>query len=162
MHCSVARTLDIIGEWWTLLILRDAFYGVRRFEAFREHLGISRKVLTGRLQRLTQEEILKKVAYQENPVRFEYRLTQKGLDLLPILLSIMKWGDQWQTLPDEMPVVFKHKTCGHEANPKFVCSHCHDELHARDMQPKAGPGAKQQDLERLRQASINSKLFLGK
>jgi len=160
MHCSVARTLDIIGEWWTLLILRDAFYGVRRFEAFREHLGISRKVLTSRLQRLTQEDILKKVAYQENPVRFEYRLTPKGLDLLPILLSIMKWGDKWQTLPDEMPVVFTHKTCGHETAPTVVCSHCQEELFARDMQPKAGPGAKLQDIERLRQASINSKLFL--
>lgn len=160
MHCSVARTLDIIGEWWTLLILRDAFYGVRRFEAFRVHLGISRKVLTSRLQRLTQENILKKVAYQENPLRFEYKLTQKGLDLLPILLSIMKWGDEWQTQPDEMPVVFVHKTCGHETQPKFVCSHCNEELHARDMQPKAGPGALPQELENLRQASINSKLFL--
>ena len=160
MHCSVARTLDIIGEWWTLLILRDAFYGVRRFEAFREHLGISRKVLAGRLQRLTQEGILKKIAYQDNPVRFEYKLTQKGLDLLPILLSIMKWGDEWQTQPDEMPVVFVHKTCGQETEPRLVCSHCNEEIFARDMQPKAGPGAKPQELESLRHASINSKLFL--
>ena len=81
MPCSVARTLDIIGEWWTLLILRDVFYGVRRFEALRSHLGISRKVLTSRLERLTGEGILKKVLYQTHPIRYEYRLTNKGLDV---------------------------------------------------------------------------------
>lgn len=159
MHCSVARTLDIIGEWWTLLILRDVFYGVRRFEAFRTHLGISRKVLTNRLQRLTSEGILKKVAYQENPVRFEYRLTPKGRDLFPILLSLMKWGDRWEAETDEIPVVFVHKDCGHETTPKLVCSHCNEELNARNMRPTPGPGASHEEIEELRQISIDPKLF---
>ena len=159
MHCSVARTLDIIGEWWTLLILRDVFYGVRRFEAFRSHLGISRKVLTNRLQRLTSEDILKKVAYQENPVRFEYRLTEKGVDLFPILLSIMKWGDRWQSAKKDIPVTFVHKDCGHETTPTLVCSHCKGELHARNMQPLPGPGASLDEIEKLRKVSVNPKLF---
>ena len=160
MHCSVARTLEIIGEWWTLLILRDAFYGVRRFEAFRTHLGISRKVLTNRLQTLTQEEILKKVAYQENPVRYEYRLTEKGLDLFPILISIMDWGDNWLSKAEDKPVKFIHKDCGHETRPKLMCSHCNGELSARNMRPMPGPGADPQEIERIRAVSINKKLFL--
>ena len=159
MPCSVARTLDIIGEWWTLLILRDVFYGVRRFEALRSHLGISRKVLTNRLQRLTDEEILKKVAYQENPTRYEYRLTKKGLDLFPVLLTIMNWGDRWTAEPDETPVIFLHTGCGKETTPKMVCSHCGEELTAHNVQPTPGPGAPKEEIERLRKVSINPKLF---
>lgn len=159
MHCSVARTLDIIGEWWTLLILRDVFYGVRRFEAFRSHLGISRKVLTNRLQRLTAEGILKKVAYQDNPLRHEYRLTEKGRDLFPVLLSLMKWGDRWQTRGEDIPVVFVHRDCGHKTMPQLVCSHCKGELNARNMRPTPGPGASEKELEELRRISVNPKLF---
>jgi len=160
MPCSVARTLDIIGEWWTLLILRDVFYGVRRFEALRSHLGISRKVLTNRLQRLTEEEILKKVSYQENPTRYEYRLTQKGLDLLPVLLTIMNWGDRWIAEPDETPVVFVHTGCGNKTTPKMVCSYCGEELTAHNVIPTPGPGAPKEEIERLRKVSINQKLFI--
>lgn len=159
MPCSVAQTLDIIGEWWTLLILRDVFYGVRRFETLREHLGISRKVLTARLQRLTDEEILKKVSYQKHPVRYEYRLTKKGLDLLPVLLTIMNWGDRWMSAPDKTPIIFVHKGCGNETTPKLVCSHCGEELNAHNLLPKAGPGAPEKEIEELQKASINPKLF---
>ena len=161
MPCSVARTLDIIGEWWTLLILRDVFYGVRRFESLRSHLGISRKVLTNRLHRLTDEEILKKVSYQEKPTRYEYKLTKKGLDLFPVLLTIMNWGDRWTAEPDEVPVIFMHTDCGKETTPKLVCSHCSEELTAHNMQPKPGPGAPKEEIERLRKVSINPKLFTG-
>lgn len=160
MPCSVARTLDIIGEWWTLLILRDVFYGVRRFEGLRSHLGISRKVLTNRLQRLTDEQIVKKVLYQKHPPRSEYKLTQKGLDLLPVLLSIMKWGDRWMAEPDMTPVIFVHKDCGAETTPKIVCSHCGGELNAHNIYPIAGPGAPAEEIESLREVSINPKLFM--
>ena len=160
MPCSVAKTLDIIGEWWTLLILRDVFYGVRRFEALRSHLEISRKVLTSRLERLTDEEILKKILYQERPNCYEYQLTRKGRELLPVLLTIMNWGDQWMSEPDKTPVIFVHKECGKETTPKLVCSCCGGELTAHNIYPKAGPGAPSEEIERLRKVSINPKLFM--
>lgn len=160
MTCSVARTLDIIGEWWTLLILRDVFYGVRRFEALRSHLGISRKVLTARLERLTDEGILIKAPYQEKPTRYEYRLTQKGLDLLPVLLALMNWGDRWMADADTTPVIFVHKDCGQETTPKVVCSCCGGELNARNIYPKAGPGAPEEEVEKLREVSVNPRLFM--
>ena len=159
MPCSVARTLDIIGEWWTLLLLRDVFYGVRRFEALRAHLSISRKVLTSRLQRLTEEGILKKVPYQDAPARFEYRLTRKGQDLLPVLLTIMNWGDRWMSEANKVPVIFVHKDCGKETTPKLVCSHCGGELTAHNMRPRPGPGAPPEEVEILRKASVNPKLL---
>src|SRR5687768_7420595 len=96
MHCSVARTLDVVGEWWTMLIIRDAFRGVRRFEDFQRSLGIARNVLTARLQRLVDEGVIERRPYQDNPLRHEYRLTAKGLDLYPVLVSLMQWGDRWK------------------------------------------------------------------
>jgi DNA-binding HxlR family transcriptional regulator len=158
-HCSVARTLDIIGEWWTLLILRDVFYGVRRFEALRTQLGISRKVLTQRLQRLTDEKILRRVAYQRHPPRYEYRLTPRGLDLMPVLLSIMRWGDRWLSEKGEAPVEFIHDDCGQVVLPKLVCAHCGGELTARNLHPRPGPGAAADEIRSMRAASANPKLF---
>jgi len=158
--CSVARTLDIIGEWWTLLILRDVFYGVHRFEGLRTHLGISRKVLTSRLARLTDERILKKALYQSKPPRYEYRLTKKGLELLPILLTIMNWGDKWMSEPNMAPVIFIHKDCGEQTTPKLVCSHCGGDLNAHNVYPTAGLGAPPDEVERLRAVSLNPKLFI--
>jgi len=160
MACSVAKTLDIIGEWWTLLILRDVFYGVRRFEGLRTHLAISRKVLANRLGRLTDEEILKKVLYQSQPPRYEYRLTKKGLELLPVLMTIMNWGDKWMSEADMVPVIFIHKDCGEEITPKLVCSHCGGDLNAHNVHPIAGPGAPPDEIKILRDVSINSKLFI--
>ena len=159
MPCSVARTLDIIGEWWTLLILRDIFYGVRRFESLRQHLGISRKILTSRLQRLVDEGILRKAIYQRSPARYEYRLSAKGNDLLPVLLSIMKWGDRWASESGKAPVVFVHTDCGEETTPVLVCSHCGGELTARNVLATAGPGAPKEEIERLRKYSVYHDLF---
>lgn len=158
-HCSVARTLDVIGEWWSLMILRDIFYGVRRFEALLEQLGISRKVLTHRLQRLTEEKILRKVSYQQNPLRYEYRLTARGLDLMPVLLSIMRWGDRWLTEEGQVPVEFIHADCGKVTIPKVVCAHCGGELTARNLHPRPGPGAAEDEIESMRSASVNPELF---
>lgn len=159
MPCSVAKTLDIIGEWWTLLILRDVFYGVRRFEALLSHLGISRKVLTSRLDRLLEEEILKKALYQTKPDRYEYRLTEKGLELLPVLLTLMNWGDKWTSESGDAPVVFVHKDCDKPTTPKLVCSCCNGDITAHNIYPTAGPAAPEKEIRKLREASINKTLF---
>ena len=133
MNCSVARTLETIGDRWTLLILRDAFYGVRRFEDFRADLGIARNVLTDRLQKLTARGVLEREQYGDRPPRYEYRLTEKGLDLLPVVLTMMKWGDRWESSPDGPPVTLTHVACGHEVTPVVSCSHCGEELRRRDL-----------------------------
>ena len=133
MECSVARTLDTIGDRWSLLILRDAFYGVKRFEDFRADLGIARNVLTDRLQKLTARGVLAREQYGERPPRFEYRLTEKGLDLLPVILTMMHWGDRWENSDGEPPATLTHVSCGHQTTPVVRCSHCGEELRRRDL-----------------------------
>jgi DNA-binding HxlR family transcriptional regulator len=96
-YCGVARSLEIVGERWTLLIVRDAFLGMRRFEEFQEDLGIARNVLTDRLNRLVEEEIFERVLYSERPERYEYRLTKKGRDLSLALTALRQWGDEYLT-----------------------------------------------------------------
>jgi DNA-binding HxlR family transcriptional regulator len=139
-NCSVAGTLAIVGERWTLLILREAFMGVRRFEQMQRNLGVARNILAARLQTLVGHGILERRRYQERPDRSEYRLTQKGLDLYPALVSIMEWGDRYLN-DDCAPLVLVHKACGHEAHPHMACSHCGEPVGARDIRAEAGPGA---------------------
>ncbi|HVF90067.1 MAG TPA: helix-turn-helix domain-containing protein [Blastocatellia bacterium] len=133
MKCSIAQTLDLIGEWWTPLILRDIFYGVRRFEGLLTHLGISRNILTDRLQTLVENEILERRPYQSNPERFEYMLTERGIDLYPILISLMAWGDRWLPGEEGPAVELIHKECGNPATPEIVCAHCRKALTARGV-----------------------------
>jgi DNA-binding HxlR family transcriptional regulator len=106
--CALARAAEIIGERWTLLIIRDAFLGLSRFDEFQESLGISRNVLTERLNRLVEEEILERVLYQEHPARYEYRLTPKGLDLHLALTGLRQWGDKY--ISDKPPTLLRSKT----------------------------------------------------
>ena len=103
-NCSIARTLDVVGEWWTLLILRDAFRGTRRFDDFHDSLGMARSVLTARLKKLTDEGVLEKLPYSEHPPRHEYRLTEKGQALFPIIAALQRWGDDWAPGPAGAPV----------------------------------------------------------
>ncbi len=128
MPCSIARTLDVVGEWWSLLIIRDIFNGVRRFDDLLQHLGISRNILTDRLGSLVDKGVLKRARYQQRPARYEYRLTEKGLDLLPILLQLMHWGDKWLTGEEGAPVTVTHKDCGKQTIPVVTCSVCGDPL----------------------------------
>src|SRR5262245_1642216 len=107
-NCSIARALEIVGERWTLLIVRDVFLGRRRFDEFQESLGISRNVLTERLNRLVEEEILERVLYQEHPARYEYRLTRKGLDLHLALTGLRQWGDKY--VSEKPPTLLRSKT----------------------------------------------------
>lgn len=140
-HCSVARTVSVIGDRWTLLVLRDCFLGMRRFEDFQQRLKISRPMLADRLGKLVQVGVLKKVAYQEAPTRFEYRLTPKGVDLHPIIMSIVHWGDIHMTSKDGRPLLHRHTSCGHLFDPVIVCSECSAEIRAKDVMVEKGPGA---------------------
>jgi DNA-binding HxlR family transcriptional regulator len=133
MDCSIARSLEIVGEWWSLLILREAFQRVRKFDDFQEKLGIARNVLTTRLNKLVENDILEKRLYQSNPDRFEYRLTEKGLDLYPVLITLMQWGDKWATSDSQGSARLTHKTCGHVTRPILKCDHCGDAVSVRDL-----------------------------
>jgi len=126
--CSVARTLGLVGEQWSLLIMRDAFLGVRRFEDFQHHLGIARNILSDRLGKLVEHGILNKRQYSDRPVRSEYRLTSKGIDLFPVLFALQKWGDTW-AMGDDAPLrTVVHNTCGTITHPIASCSHCGEPL----------------------------------
>ena len=138
--CSIGRAMDILGERWTLLILRECFYGVRRFSVMQRNLGIARNILSARLQLLVRTGILERRRYQQEPERFEYKLTPKGLALYPAVVAIMRWGDEHLS-EEGAPVVLRH-TCGHDAAPELTCSHCGDAIHARDITPEpAEPAA---------------------
>jgi DNA-binding HxlR family transcriptional regulator len=140
MNCSIARALEVVGEWWTLLVIREAFRGVRRFDGFVERLGIAPNILTTRLRRLIEHGILVERPYQDRPLRVEYRLTDKGRDLYAVVVALMQWGDHWYA-QEGPPVEIVHRDCGHNADPRFVCAHCGEPLHARNTQAIRGSGA---------------------
>lgn len=138
--CSMARTLAVIGDRWTLLILRESFLRVRRFDDFQERLGIGRPILADRLQKLVANFVLTKIAYQQNPTRYEYRLTAKGRDLYPVILSIVHWGDVHLAGKKGRPVLHQHAGCGKVFDPVMRCSECEAELEPRDVLVLPGPG----------------------
>jgi DNA-binding HxlR family transcriptional regulator len=140
MRCSVAQTLEVVGEWWSMLIVRDAFLGVKRFDDFQERLGISRNILNQRLNRLIEAGVLQRTPYSEHPPRYDYRLTDKGRDLWPVLTAMRQWGDQ-HAAPDGPPVAMVHKRCGAVADVVLVCSSCGEPIGARDVRAVRGPGA---------------------
>jgi len=139
--CSASRALAVIGDRWTLLVLRDCFLGVRRFEAFQARLGISRTIIAERLKRLTDAGVLARTAYQERPTRYEYRLTEKGLALHPVVMAIVHWGDRFYAGEAGAPLLHRHKGCGHDFHPVMTCSECGEAVGARDVETRAGPGA---------------------
>jgi DNA-binding HxlR family transcriptional regulator len=138
--CSVARTLEVVGDRWTMLILRDVLLGVGRFDEFQRRLGIARNTLTDRLQRLVDDGVLERRRYQERPERFEYRLTDKGRDLWPVVVSMMKWGDRYLA-PDGPPRIVRHRDCGGEIDEHLSCQRCGQRLWAGDTVTEPGPGA---------------------
>jgi DNA-binding HxlR family transcriptional regulator len=138
-NCSVARTLELVGERWTLLILRDAFLGVTRFDEFQARLGISRNVLGQRLTRLVEAGVLAKVAYSEHPPRFDYRLTERGRDLWPVINAMRQWGDK-HAAPDGPPLRLIHQQCGEISEAQLVCSACGEPIGPRDVKAIRGPG----------------------
>jgi DNA-binding HxlR family transcriptional regulator len=135
--CSIAASLSFVGDRWTLLILRDAFRGVRRFGDFCADLGIARNILTDRLEKLVEAGILVRVPYQERPLRHEYRLTEKGRDLSPALVALMRWGDRWAVHGDP-PTLRVHDACGTELEQLLRCPECGVEVtptHIRSRHP---------------------------
>jgi DNA-binding HxlR family transcriptional regulator len=139
MNCSVAQTLEVVGEWWTMLILRDCFLGVRRFDDFHKRLGISRNILSERLEHLVSRGVLDRVAYQQNPIRHEYRLTDKGRDLWGVLTVMRQWGDRWETV-GELPLLMEHRGCNHETTALLTCSECGEPLDCRSVAVRPGSG----------------------
>lgn len=136
-NCSLARALAVVGDRWTLLVLREAFLKTRRFEDFQARLGIARRVLTERLAGLVDNGVLEKLPYQQRPVRHEYRLTDKGLALYPVILSLVHWGDAHLDDGSGPPVIHRHKACGHDFRSVLTCSECGEALGARDVEARA-------------------------
>jgi DNA-binding HxlR family transcriptional regulator len=149
--CSLARTLAVIGDKWTLLVLRDCFLGIRRFDEFERRLGITRHLLAGRLKKLVEHGVLTKLAYQQRPLREEYRLTEKGLDLHPLILTLVSWGDRHMADERGAPLLHVHKGCGQVMKPILVCSECAEPVTARDI--RVEPGAAWAETELLPEAS---------
>ncbi|MBA2384347.1 MAG: helix-turn-helix transcriptional regulator, partial [Actinobacteria bacterium] len=139
-NCAVERTLSVIGERWSLIVLREAFLGVRRFDQFRRNTGVARNILSDRLNTLVANGILRRELYQEHPQRYEYRLTEKGLDLTPVLITLMDWGTRHES-GGEPAVLLEHKGCGATMMPRLACPECGDQVSARDVRAVPGPGA---------------------
>ena len=135
-HCSVARTLSVVGDRWTLLVVRQAFLGARRFGDFLDALGISRPLLKDRLDKLVAGGVLERVQYEERPPRSEYRLTGKGRDLYPVLVAMIGWGDRWMAGVEGPPVLLTHRTCGHTMVPVPTCPECGEAVDPRDVDAK--------------------------
>ncbi len=142
-NCTVGRTMAILGERWTFVILREIFNGVRRFDDIREHSGIPRQVLSNRLGLLVEQDVLRREPYREpgERARAEYRLTAKGFDLYPVLVAIADWGDRYVADPGGPPVEFVHRGCGSPAHAVVECSAGHRIERPRDLAPRPGPGA---------------------
>lgn len=145
MQCSIAQCLEVVGEWWSLLIVRDAFLGIRRFDEFQARLGISRNVLNQRLTTLVDEGVFERVLYCEHPPRYEYRLTDKGRDLWLVLTAMRQWGDRWAA-PDGPPLQVVHRACGEITEIVPSCAKCGEPLSARDLKAVEGPGAVSESL----------------
>ncbi|WP_116950046.1 winged helix-turn-helix transcriptional regulator [Jiangella endophytica] len=142
MTCSIARTLDIAGEPWSPLIIRDVWVGIRRFDELQRDLGISRKVLTERLTWLVGHGVLERRQYSDRPPRHEYALTAKGLELTEVLMAISAWGDRWTAGAAGPPTLLRHRACGEHVHAEVRCSHCGEPLHGDDVEVDEGPGAR--------------------
>ena len=140
MRCSLARGLDLIGDWWSPLIIRDLFLDVARFDELVEDLGISRNLLARRLKWLAAKGVVERTAYRRRPVRYEYRLTAAGRDLVPAILALSAWGDRWARPKEGSPILFVHATCGHLFEPRVTCSACGEPISDATVMAMPGPG----------------------
>ena len=143
-NCAIGAAVGILGERSTFLVLREAFNGVRRFDDMQHRTGMPRQVLSQRLARLVAEGLLRKVPYQENGQRrrTEYRLTEKGLDLYPVLVALMEWGDRYEVGTEGPQVLLRHRDCGEPVRLQVSCAAGHVLESAREVTPVPGPGAR--------------------
>lgn len=147
--CSVARTMDLLGDRWTPLVLREAFCGVRRFDGFQQGLRIARNTLSDRLRRLVDEGLLEKKLYTDEPPRYEYVLTEKGRDFYSVIVTMMRWGDTWLAGDEGVPVTLHHERCGQDAHAKVVCSACREPIRHTETTMRMGPGYPEHLRDRL-------------
>ncbi|RSN62278.1 MULTISPECIES: winged helix-turn-helix transcriptional regulator [Actinomadura] len=140
--CSIARATDLFGDAWTALIMRDVLLGITRFDDLARDLGISRKVLSARLARLVEEDVLTREQYQDHPPRAHYRPTDKGKELYPVLLALMNWGDRWYAGEAGPPARIRHRDCGHDTTPVLACAHCGEPLTVGNTDQRPGPGGR--------------------
>jgi DNA-binding HxlR family transcriptional regulator len=143
MACSIARTLDVIGEPWSPLILRDVYIGINRFDQLQSDLGISRKVLAQRLAWLVEQGVVERREYTSRPPRYEYVLTTKGEELCDLLLVMVRWGDRWTAGSAGPPVLYRHHACGKVSHVELRCSVCGELMRATNVDVLPGPGAAQ-------------------
>jgi DNA-binding HxlR family transcriptional regulator len=137
---SVGRALSLVGDRWTFMILRETFFGVRRYGQFARNLNIPRPTLSLRLRKLVDSGLLDRVPYSTEPERHEYRLTQAGRDLFPAVIALMRWGDAYLAGPEGAPIVLRHESCGKRTHPHVTCDVCGEEIHTRNVRPERGPG----------------------
>jgi DNA-binding HxlR family transcriptional regulator len=143
--CTIARSAALLGDHWNLLLVRQACLGTRRFDDFQRELGIGRNILTIRLNRLVDEGLMQRVEYQEKPPRSEYRLTQQGREVFPILAAMAAWGERWLTGPEGTPLVLHHTACDHDMRAEVVCSDCNAPIELREVRALRGPGYRDDD-----------------
>lgn len=141
MACSIARTMDVIGEPWSPLVLRNIYIGITRFEQLQQSLGMSRKVLAERLRWLTENGVLERRQYSARPPRYEYVLTDKGVDLVRVLMVMVAWGDKWLAGEAGPPVLYRHHACGQIGHAELHCSACGERMSATDIDVLPGPGS---------------------
>jgi DNA-binding HxlR family transcriptional regulator len=140
MACSLARSLDVAAEWWTPLIVRDIWMGRTRFDEIQENLGLSRKLLAERLDTLVREGVVVRKRYQTHPPRFEYLLTEKGEELMVVLLALLSWGDRWTVKKAGPPMLIRHNGCSNPVEAEVTCSECGEPLKADEAVLQPGPG----------------------
>jgi DNA-binding HxlR family transcriptional regulator len=140
-HCSLAQSLEVMGDWWTPLIIRDVALGLTRVDEIVEDLGISRNLLATRLDDLERNGIIERRQYQARPARFEYTLAKAGEELIPVFMALTAWGDRWAPPPGGKPVRFRHNACGHNFTPVVCCSMCSAPIAARSVATRPGPGS---------------------
>jgi DNA-binding HxlR family transcriptional regulator len=143
-NCSIAAALAVLGERWTLLVMREVLLGRRRFAEISQNVGVASNILSDRLATLVEQGLLERRRYSEHPESFEYVPTKKGIDANPILVALLQWGDQHAPPPGGAPRVHVHTACGHDAHPTLVCSHCHEPIKSVELKVRPGPGANAQ------------------
>ncbi len=164
-NCSVGRAISILSDAWSFLVIRECLFGAKRFGQFQALLGLPRATLTERLTRLTEQGILKKVSYLAHPPRYEYRLTTMGLDLYPSMIAMLRFGDQWLKGVPQVPLRLIHRSCGCACEPIVACSACGEEVRAREVIYRDGPGAgmsPSSDLLRSRRSSDSEQYNRGR
>lgn len=140
-QCPIARSSAVLGDRWSLLILSDLFLGVRRFDDFQKRLGLSRTTLANRLALLEEHGVIERHIYHQQPTRYEYLLTEKGLDLFPVINALANWGDKYYFDDGAPPILRQHLACGHDIRPVLTCPECHEALDARSLRARKRPAS---------------------